>query len=127
MGGDIQLPDVEGPALVGLHLLVLLGGVLFLQDVAGSGVSGDDAGTSLELDPLTVVEDFSGSGRGNEDEGAAKDKDKGREWLHGVGLPGKLGTVGLPPSVWADPGVELLAHGLRASRGLGCRGAAIAG
>ena len=89
MDRHIQLPDVEGPALIGLELLIFLGGILFLQHVAGGGVPGDDAGGPLDLDPLTVVEDFGGSGRGNEDEGAAKDKDKGREWFHGGGPPGE--------------------------------------
>ena len=58
VGGDIQLPDVEGLALVGLELLIFFGGVLFLQDVAGGGVPGEDAGTSLQLDAFAVVEDL---------------------------------------------------------------------
>ena len=54
VSGEVEPPDVEGPALVGLELVIFLGGVLFLQDVAGGGVAGDDAGRSLQLDALAV-------------------------------------------------------------------------
>ena len=73
VGGEVQLPDVEGLALVGLELLIFFGGVLFLQDVAGGGVPGEDAGTSLQLDAFAIVEDF-GLCRGDRDPHPKRDR-----------------------------------------------------
>ena len=83
VSGDIQLPDVEGLALVGLELLIFLGGVLFLQDVAGGGVLGDDAGRSLQLHPFPVVEDLGRNGRGQQGQEAAKGECQDGAGFHG--------------------------------------------
>ena len=88
VGGDIQLPHVEGLALVGLELLIFLGGVLFLQDVAGGGVSGGDAGGSLQLDTFAVVEDLGRRGRAQKGQHTAKGQCQDSAEFHGENLQG---------------------------------------
>ena len=55
-------------------IFVFLGGVFSLEDLTGSGISGDDAGAFLELDALAVVEDL-GRCRGSQE---GKDPAKGK-------------------------------------------------
>ena len=117
VGGDIQLPDVEGLVLVGLELLIFLGGVLFLQDVAGSGVLGGDAGPSLQLDTFAVVEGPRPKPESPEAPASRKGGVPGRCRVSWGESPGGSLAQSSFPSGWADPGIERGGHGLRASRG----------